>query len=139
MTLVVHLMHGQSNRLLVLIWERDVHCSARLEDLLELPRAFPPAGEPSFAVLDFADDSLFPPSVFRRYNYMGTPEARAERGGAQGSVQAQDNGSAARLREGGKYALIQDGPRPHLRAHRLRAQLANFRQAPAPSPRAQAL
>ncbi|KAJ1639505.1 hypothetical protein T492DRAFT_899186 [Pavlovales sp. CCMP2436] len=106
MTLVVHLMHGQSNRLLVLIWERDVHCSARLEDLLELPRAFPPAGEPSFAVLDFADDSLFPPSVFRRYNYMGTPEARAERGGAQGSVQAQDNGSAARLREGGKLSDV---------------------------------
>jgi hypothetical protein len=124
-TLVVHAMHGQSNRLrayasarllasrtkrlLVLVWERDVHCAASIGDLFQLQSStegnMPPqvpavlnALALDALVLELFDDALFPHAVFARYNYMLEP------------TRASDAANQSRHSDErrGKYALIRD-------------------------------
>ncbi|KAG8468700.1 hypothetical protein KFE25_013783 [Diacronema lutheri] len=125
-TLVVHAMHGQSNRLrayasaralaartgrlLALVWQRDVHCSSRFEDLFE-----PPEG---LLVLELYDESLFPAAVFRQYNYMRARQGRPSR--------MRDRVSWLRA---GKYELIRDLASDHAHIYVRTAYVLNSRSA----------
>lgn len=137
-TIVVHAMHGTSNRLralaaaqalathtgrlLALIWESDVHCASGFGELFEIPDGL--------LVLERFDESLFPAAAFRRYNYM----AAASGGGEKPPSPNGTTGSSSSWWVRGKYQLIRDAATDHKHiyvrsAYTLNTQSAgNFRR-----------